>query len=535
MSSAHLLVILAVAAVTLVVVTAAGAAVAHSVGHLSWPMAFILGTAVGPTDAAAATSIARHLGLRKRLVAILEGEALFNDATALVLYAAAVAAATTGQFSIGHTARTIGYSAVVGGAIGLAVGLVGRWVRRRIEDPQIDIAGSILMAYAAYLPADAVGASGVLAAVTAGLYLGWRSGPDTVAERVRLQSTAFWEMLVFGINGVLFVLVGLSFHTFSSQARGSIAHLAVTAAAVVGLVIGLRLAWMWAFSAILRARRRERLVLGWSGMRGAITLAALLAVPRVTADDQPLAGRDDIVYLGFAVIFVTLVAQGLTLPSLIKVFGLREDPVTAPPPHDLHIGRTAPPPPAPSLSPSTEKSPNERTAGMTSTALTVQPRPQTQPVSASGFVVAAVHSGSRHLDAIVARATERAALTDEQIIFLTVVTRRPLSTELTRIRLALARYNMAIELVASFIDTDDVSLAERDRIIADELTRGARELNAAAIVLGHDLAGDLAAPTIARHVASMLPAPTDLILAVPELDRWPDLTDQISTPRLVNA
>ena len=140
-----------VLAVLLVAATAAAvAAVAHRAGHLSWPMAFVLGTAVGPTDAAAATSIARKLGIPRRLVAILEGEALFNDATALVLYAAAVAAATTGHFSAVHTAGTIVYSVLAGGAIGIAVGLAGRWLRNRIDDPPIEIAGSILLAYGAY-------------------------------------------------------------------------------------------------------------------------------------------------------------------------------------------------------------------------------------------------------------------------------------------------------------------------------------------------------------------------------------------------
>ncbi|HEX3908642.1 MAG TPA: cation:proton antiporter, partial [Mycobacteriales bacterium] len=265
-------------AVLLVVATAVGVAVvAHELGHLSWPMAFVLGTAVGPTDAAAATSIARRLGLPRRLTTLLEGEALFNDATALVLYAAAVTAATTGRFSVGQTAATVAYAAIVGAAIGAVVGVAGRWLGSYVDDPPIEIVGSLLLAYAAYLPAEALGASGVLAAVTAGLYLGWHSSGPAFSARIRLQSAAFWETLVFLVNAALFILVGLSFDIFTRQARESPAHLALTAAAVVATVIVIRLGWMWAFGH--GPGWRERVVLGWSGMRGAITLAALLAVP----------------------------------------------------------------------------------------------------------------------------------------------------------------------------------------------------------------------------------------------------------------
>jgi Na+/H+ antiporter len=332
-------------AIGLVVATAfAVAAVAHTVAHLSWPVAFVLGTAVGPTDAAAATSIARRLGLPRRLLSILEGEALFNDATSLVLYAAAVTAATSGHFSALHTAGTIVYSAVAGVAVGLLVGAAGRRLRDRLDDPPIEIAGSMLLAYAAYLPADALHASGVLAAVTAGLYLGWHSSGGAFSARSRLQSTAFWETLVFLVNAGLFVLVGLSFHTFSARASGPVGRLVLAGLLVVVTVVLVRLAWMEGLGWLIRIRRRreseeagtaggegwrERSVLGWAGMRGAITLAALLAVPEVTDAGRPLAGRDEIIYLGFAVIIATLVAQGMTLPALVRRLGLAEHPSVA--------------------------------------------------------------------------------------------------------------------------------------------------------------------------------------------------------------
>ena len=328
-------------AIGLVVVTAlVVAGVGHWVGHLSWAMAFVLGTAVGPTDAAAATAIARRLGLPRRLQAILEGEALFNDATALVLYAAAVTAATGGHFSAVGTAGSIVYASVVGAALGLIVGAIGRYLRDRVDDPPIEIAGSILLAYAAYLPAEAVHASGVLAAVTAGLYLGWHSSSGAFSARSRLQSAAFWQTLVFLINAALFLFVGLSFHTFTTQARGPLGRLAITGLVVVSAVIVTRLVWMEATGWLARLRRppdpvaghtgwRERAVLGWSGMRGAITLAALLAVPRTTQAGRVLIGRDDIIYLGFAVIIATVIGQGLTLPLLVKRLALTEHPSVA--------------------------------------------------------------------------------------------------------------------------------------------------------------------------------------------------------------
>jgi CPA1 family monovalent cation:H+ antiporter len=224
---------------------------------------------------------------------------------------------------------------VVGAAIGLVVGFGGCWLRSRFDDPPLEIAASILLAYVAYLPAERIHASGVLAAVTAGLYLGWHSSSGAFSARSRLQSTAFWETLIFLVNAALFVLVGLSFHTFSVQARGPLGRLILAGAAVVGTVVVVRLTWMWAFGWLLRSRPgrdqrspyggwQERMILGWSGMRGAITLAAVLAVPTLTNAGRPLAGRNDVVYLGFAVIIATLVGQGMTLPFLAQTFHLEE-------------------------------------------------------------------------------------------------------------------------------------------------------------------------------------------------------------------
>lgn len=325
-------------AIGLVVLTAAVLSViGHEVGHLSWPMAAVLGTAVGATDPAAITSLSGRIGLPRRLSAIIEGEALFNDATALVLYASAVAAAIHGHFRADETVEKIFYGSAVGIGIGLAVGVVGHRVRRYLDDPPIVIMTSLFLAYAAYLPAYEAGASGVLAAVTAGLYLGWQS-PGALSAETRLQSTAFWETLVFLVDGALFILVGLSFHTFTAHARGSINRLLVTGALVVAAVIVVRLVWTvvmaWAVPSLgegteRHADWRERLVVGWSGMRGAVTLAAVLAIPLTTGTGPPLAGRDIVIYMGFAVILVTLVGQGLTLPILVRRLGLTEHPSVA--------------------------------------------------------------------------------------------------------------------------------------------------------------------------------------------------------------
>ena len=319
----------------LVVITAGVVAVvAHDVGNLSWAMSFVLGTAVGPTDAAAAVSIARRVGLPRQLSTILEGEALFNDATALVLYAAAITAATNGHFSIAHTAGSIIYGAAVGVAVGLAVGIVGRLIGRRLDDPPIEIVLSLLLAYAAYLPAERLGASGVLATVTAGLYLGWHDSASSSA-RTRLQSRVFWDTLDFLLNAALFILVGLSLHTFTATTRGPVGRLVLTGVGVIGAVIVVRAVWVACMSVALRPlrrlggaghHRREQVVLGWAGMRGAVTLAAVLAVPTVTKDGDLLRGRDDVIYLGFAVIFVTLIGQGLSLPFLARRFQAGEDP-----------------------------------------------------------------------------------------------------------------------------------------------------------------------------------------------------------------
>jgi Na+/H+ antiporter len=323
-------------AVGLVVATMVAVAVtAHAlVDGLPWAAAFALGAIVAPTDPLAATSIARRLGVPRRLVTVLEGESLVNDATALVAYRIAVVAAVGGSF----VAWEGGVRFVVGVAGGVAVGLVVGWLaaeaRRRLDDPPVEILLSLVTGYAAYLPADRLGVSGVLAAVTAGLYVGWRS-PEISSAATRLLGFSFWEVLVYLLNAILFILVGLQLHPILSGLSGhSAAELIGLAALVSAVVIAVRIAWGFTVPYLVRlldrrpsqvARRigaRERLVIGWSGMRGAVSLAAALALPL-----EGFPERNLIVFLTFAVILVTLVVQGLTLPLLIRRLGVHGDGV----------------------------------------------------------------------------------------------------------------------------------------------------------------------------------------------------------------
>ena len=189
--------------------TVAVAAVAHAaIPGLDWPAAFVLGAIVSPTDPTAATAIAERLGLPRRLVALIEGESLVNDGTALVAYKFAVAAVVTGSFSLAAASGRFVLNIVGGIVVGLAVGLVIREVRRRLDNPPVEITISILSGYFAYLPAEAIGVSGVLAAVTVGIYMGWHT-PELTTARTRLQGVAVWEILFFLVNAFLFTMIGL--------------------------------------------------------------------------------------------------------------------------------------------------------------------------------------------------------------------------------------------------------------------------------------------------------------------------------------
>lgn len=317
--------------VGLVLVTmTAVAVVAHALIGIPWSASFALGAIVAPTDPLASGLIMRRLDVPRRLVSANEAEGLFNDASALVLYRVAVAAVVSGAFSLGHTVLTLFADAAGGVAIGLAVGWVIAEIRKRTTDAQVSITISLLSGYAAFIPADALGASGVLAAVTTGIYMGIR-GPSIISARTRLQGFFVWDILDFIVNSALFVLVGLQLRTIMDGLSGSSGvTLAGWALAVAGVVVVARIAWFFSVPYLVRLldrrpsqrerrlRAAERLVLSWSGMRGAVSLAAALALPLTTKRGLPFPHRDLIQFLTFAVIFTTLVLQGLSLPVLIR-------------------------------------------------------------------------------------------------------------------------------------------------------------------------------------------------------------------------
>ncbi|MFZ0494392.1 MAG: Na+/H+ antiporter [Methylocella sp.] len=314
--------------------TVAVAAATHWLLGLAWPVGFVLGAIVSPPDAMAPLSIARRMELPRRILVILEGEGLANDAAALILYRFAVAAVSAGVFSFTHAAGMFG--AIVAGEIlwGIGVGWLMLRLRRWVHDPRIEITLSILTPFVAYWPPEHLGGSGVLATVTAGLYISW-NGLRLISAATRLQGIFFWDFLIYLIEGMVFLITGLQARTLIARiGNDSIPELAISAAIVSVVVIVARFVWMypaaylprWLFPPI---RRRDPsppwqapFVLAFTGVRGIVSLAAALAIPFATTNGQPFPGRDLILFLTFSVILVTLVGQGLLLPSVIRALGL---------------------------------------------------------------------------------------------------------------------------------------------------------------------------------------------------------------------
>jgi Na+/H+ antiporter len=329
---------IALLAIPLVAVTmVAVAVVAHEVIGLGWGESFVLGAIVSPTDAVAPAEIMRRIGAPRRLVAVVEGENLTNDWTALVLYRFAVAAVATGSFSLLEASGRFVLTGVGGLAVGLAAGWIIREVRSRIDDPPTEITISILSGYAAYLPAEELGVSGVIAAVTVGIYMGWHT-PQLTTPVMRLQGVSVWEILTFLLNAVLFLLIGLQLPTVIDDISGYAAgELILWGLLVSAVVVVVRLLWGFTVTYLIRAidrrpvqreRRasaRERVVVGWAGMRGSVSLAAALALPLETDAGAPFPARELIILLAYVVILVTLVGQGLTLGPLIERLGVRDD------------------------------------------------------------------------------------------------------------------------------------------------------------------------------------------------------------------
>ncbi len=312
------------------------AVVAHElIPGLGWGSAFVLGAVVSPTDPTAATAIAERLGLPRRLVALIEGESLVNDGTALVAYKFAVIAVVSGTFSFGEAAGSFAFNVVGGIGVGLGVGFLVRQLRRRVTDPALAITLSLASGYFAYLPAIALDVSGVLAAVTIGVYMGWYT-PELTTWQTRLQGLAVWEITFFVLNALLFVLIGLQLPAILDALGGYSPARLVGYAAVVSLaVVAARFLWVipgtYLTARVRRMKRpiqnpgRASIILGWAGMRGAVSLAAALALPLTTDAGDAFPNRDLIIFLTFGVILASLVIQGLSFPTLLKLVGLEDE------------------------------------------------------------------------------------------------------------------------------------------------------------------------------------------------------------------
>ncbi len=305
-------------------------------GGFDWRMGFVLGAVVSTTDAIAATAIFKRLGLPQRIVDVLEGESLVNDASGLVALEFGLAMLLRGETpTVGEAVVRLGYLVVAGIAIGLLIGKIVEWFEYQIDDGPIEIAVSILVPYGAYLAAESVKASGVLAVVACGLYLS-RKSAKFFSPQVRLQAWAVWDALVFVLNGVVFVLIGLQLpYVMAGIAGYGRKELLLYGALFSAIVILLRVLWTYPGAKLAYFIRihllhqnektptaRATFVVGWTGMRGVIALAAALSLPDVLADGRPFAQKNLIVFLTFCVILVTLVLQGLTLPWVIRMLGL---------------------------------------------------------------------------------------------------------------------------------------------------------------------------------------------------------------------
>ena len=316
---------------------AAVAAVAHTLlPEITWPAAFVLGAIVSPPDPVAAVAVMRRLGAPRRIVTLLEGEGLVNDATALVAYRIGVAAVVTGSFSPGRAALQLLVTGVGGAAVGLAIGwLIGQVRRRMPKFPIVENTISLLSPFLAYIPADWLGLSGILAVVAVGLYLG-RQGPRIVSAATRVQAESMWSMIQFLLESFIFMMIGLELpYVLRALRSHTLAELAGYGAVVALTAIVVRLVYTFAAALLLRMNRRrhgqpaepswrEATFIGWTAMRGGDSLVIALALPLGSASGQPFPARELIIFLTFAVIFDTLVLQGLTLKPLLRWLGLKD-------------------------------------------------------------------------------------------------------------------------------------------------------------------------------------------------------------------
>jgi CPA1 family monovalent cation:H+ antiporter len=301
---------------------------------MDWAVAFILGAIVAPPDAVAPLALAKRLGLPRRIVVILEGEGLVNDATALILYRFAVAAVATGAFSLADATTTFGLIVVGEIAFGIGVGWLSLRLRYWAKNPRIEIILSLLTPYFAYWVPEHFGGSGVLATVCCGLYVSW-VGPRLISAATRLQGIFFWDLTIYVIEGFVFLLTGLQARILMERTHGFALYDLLTATAIVtAIVVAARFIWMFPATYLPRwlipslARRdpappwQYPFILAFTGVRGVVSLAAALALPFATGDGTPFIQRDIILFIAFGVIVATLIGQGLMLPYVIQMLGL---------------------------------------------------------------------------------------------------------------------------------------------------------------------------------------------------------------------
>lgn len=320
--------------------TAIIAVIAHALVGLDWTMAFVLGAIVSPPDAVAAESIFERMSVPRRVIAVLSGEGLLNDATALVLFRVALAAAVTGAFSFASTLLSFPLVVIGGVAIGLLVGVVIEIVLRLLsrgdlEDPTLTNVIILIAPYAAYLPADALHLSGVLAVVTTGIYLNRRS-TKIMSSEARVTGLAVWNMMIFLLNAFVFMMIGLELPLIVRSLGASLPQFILYGAIVSVAVILIRIIWVYPATWLPRAlfaniRRSDPVpswrwiaVIAWSGMRGIVSLAAALALPYTDTSGAPLRGRAEILFITLCVIVATLVFQGLSLGPIIAWLGIGE-------------------------------------------------------------------------------------------------------------------------------------------------------------------------------------------------------------------
>ncbi|WP_316219011.1 Na+/H+ antiporter [Bradyrhizobium sp. SZCCHNR2026] len=322
-------------AVGCVIFTAcAVAAATHVLIGLPWSVGFLLGAIVAPPDVVAPLAIARRLHLPRRILVVLEGEGLANDATALILYRFAVAVITTGTFSLPVAAGEFALIVVGEIAFGIGVGWLMLRARYYSRDPQIEITLSLLTPYLAYWIPEHVGGSGVIATVACGLYMSW-NGPLLIPSATRLQGVFFWDLVIYLIEGMLFLLTGFQMRLLYERSKAFPLHdILLVTALVVGIVILARFAWIFPatylprwFSKSLRQRDPSPpwqwvFILGFTGVRGTVSLAAALALPLTLSTDDAFPFRDLILFVSFGVIFFTLVGLGLTLPRVVHWLGV---------------------------------------------------------------------------------------------------------------------------------------------------------------------------------------------------------------------